>query len=105
MARSVITDEYQNFRFHVAAVDGDVLPQARQAGFNSVTIPELTIACVLCAGLGPTRLEDDEEIRGVAVCPRCAETVNARVRRAEALRWARSPCDGAGLVIEAPGAP
>lgn len=66
---------------------------------------ELRIACLLCRELGPTRLEDDEDARGVAVCPRCAERLNARVRRREELRWARSPADGAGLVVEAPGAP
>jgi phage tail-like protein len=50
MARAIATDFFQNFRFHVAMIDGDggvksadVFSHAKQAGFNSVTIPELSM--------------------------------------------------------------
>lgn len=50
MARAIATDPYQNFRFHVAMIEGaggvaaaDVFSHAKSAGFNSVTIPELSM--------------------------------------------------------------
>jgi phage tail-like protein len=49
MARAISTDFYQNFRFHVMMVEGDgvkaseVFTKAPTAGFNSVTIPELSM--------------------------------------------------------------
>jgi phage tail-like protein len=43
MARSIETDEYQNFRFHVASVDSAFLGQAKEAGFNAVSVPEMSL--------------------------------------------------------------
>jgi len=49
MARAISTDFYQNFRFHVMMVQGtgvsasEVFGKATTAGFNSVTIPELSM--------------------------------------------------------------
>lgn len=50
-ARAIKTDFYQNFRYHVRVVDGspvgdDTKVLAAQSGFNSVSIPELTMDAV-----------------------------------------------------------
>jgi phage tail-like protein len=51
MSRAISTDFYQNFRYHVQLVPGDgyaTMPDAFkvQAGFNTLSIPELTMDAV-----------------------------------------------------------